>query len=467
LFDGALPDSKHDERLSRTDQNNKRVGHLRRKHSTTACPTPTYLGSSAYAFLAPSLREALKASSFASRTNIVPGEADDFCAVHARDTARSIIFSSDSDLLLYDYPPETLIAFVHEAEPAAGLMAYSPHQIRDALKVKSLVALACAIQQKSSDKLKALVCDAQCINMNSALYLDFSRRYTVAVVAPTYPARDGNLQDLDVRVSEFAHQALGDSPRPVVYLPLLVEDPNQASAWTIGQDIRTLTYALLALPDSTVQEYRRKAHRISSHDISLSLTTDIATLLEQTESQVSALLKWAALKAINSTLLWSLFAVSLVLAELNTAPSPQLVARVLNADFDNTWTFVQLSARIQSALYSLRILKQIVSVRLALDQHKSSNIDDVLTRLNTGLSSLPSIPELFIIPGQVPRVLADHESMKELVAEIYTAAGVLVTDPYLSKQKKKKTQGKRKKSRTKQKESFDARGSNAFALLDE
>jgi hypothetical protein len=473
LFDGALPDSKHAERLSRTEQNNRRVRQLRTSYPTTACPRPSYLGASAYAFLAPSLREALNASSFASRTHIVPGEADDFCALHARDTARSIIFSSDTDLLLYDYRPETLIVFVHEAEPSAGLKAYVPHQIQDALQVKSLVALAYVIQQKSSEGLGDLVLDALRIDVDSASYLEFSTRYTTFVVTPMHPTKHVNLlrplQDLDVRVSEFAHQALGDSLRPIVYLPLLVEDPNLASAWNIAQQIRTLAYALLAAPNSIVQEYRRKAQGISSHDLSLYSATDVAIISEQVEGQVAALLNWAASKDISPALLWSLFAVNLVLTELNTPPSPLLVARVLNGDFDDTWPFIQLSARLQAGMYSLRLLKQVVAVRRALGQLKEPKLDKSLTSLHIGLSSFPSIPDVFVVPGQTRRVLAEHESMRRLVEEMYTAAGITIPDQQISNKKKKRQAReadiqKRKLGRGSRQ---NAQVSNAFALLDE
>lgn len=258
--------------MSRTEQNNKRVQQLRASYPTTACPIPTYLGSTSHAFLAPSLREALASSTFASRTQVVPGEADDSCALYAQQEPRSIIFSSDTDLLLYDYSPETLIVFFQDAEWTAGIKAYSPSQIKQKLQVKSLLSFAYGVNQRSSEVLADLVRDAEGVDVCSPSYLDFSRRYLTSATSPAYLDKHDSLapslQCLDVRVSEFVHQALQVIASPQVYLPLLMEDPNQASAWNMAQDCRTLAYSMLAPSVPKVQEYRRRAQGFLPQEIS-------------------------------------------------------------------------------------------------------------------------------------------------------------------------------------------------------
>jgi hypothetical protein len=442
LFDGALPEEKEPERLMRTEQNNKRIKQLRASYDTTVCPVPTYLSSTSYAFLAPSLREALAASPYASRTRIVPGEADDSCALYAKNLPKSIIFTSDTDLLLFDYHAETLVVLFQDAASPTGLKAHAPHQIAEKLKLKRLVPLAYAIQQRSSEGMDDLVRDARNLASDSPLYMEFSRRYTADVITPMYlerhPDLQLSLQELDVRVSEVVHEAMLGSNGLPVYLPLLVEDPNQASAWNMGQDLRTLAYSLVAPTSSKVREYRRKAQGISPQDISPFSATDMDAPAKEWEERVGAVLKWGEAKNISRPLLWSLLALSLVVGELNTPPSLALISRVLNGDFDNTWGFVQLAARMQAALYSLRMLKQVTAIWLKVNQQDQSNLHQILSNLQTSMSDFPAISNLFIVPGQEKRLLADHEQLKELVEEIFSSVGIEVASEPISNKKKKK-----------------------------
>jgi hypothetical protein len=124
----------------------RRVAQFNTMHGNIACPVPSQLGSVAYPFLAPALMEALRASEYAGATRIVPGEADDYCACYAQDNPRSIIFTGDTDLLLYDYPKDTLISFLKDGTnvPGPALKVYSPSQICQQLNLKSLVQLGYA-----------------------------------------------------------------------------------------------------------------------------------------------------------------------------------------------------------------------------------------------------------------------------------------------------------------------------------
>ena len=402
----------------------------------------------------------------------MPGEADDSCALSTKDIPRSIIFTSDTDLLLFEYHPETLVVLFQDAESPVGLKAYSPCQIAQKLQLKSLISFAFAISQRSSEGQDDLVRDARNINVESPLYVDFSRRYTAVVVAPPYLGIHSGLplpmQGLDVRLSEFVHQALLESLNHSVYLPLLVEDPNQASAWNIAQDIRTIAYSLLATPASNVRELRRKAQGFSPQEISTYSATSIRVPAKELEGQVAASMRWAESKEISAPLLWALFTSSLILVELNTPPALPLMMRVLNGDFDNTWAFMHLTARLHAAMYSLRMLKQTIDVWLAINQHLESELRDTLSSLHKQMSSLPSISVAFNVPGQSKRVMAEHEVLRELVEEIYTSAGVDVPNEHISNKKKKRQarEAERKKRKTEQRQQSKPSASNAFALLD-
>jgi hypothetical protein len=467
-----LPDAKRAERVSRTEQNNRRIQQLRASYATTACPVPTYLGSTSYAFLAPSLREALADSPFASRTRLVAGEADDSCALRAKDYARSIIFTSDTDLLLFDYQTETLIVLFQDAESPAGLKAYAPSQIAEKLQLKTLVAFAHAIQQRTSEGMDDLVRDARNFDTESSVYTDFSRRYTAAIITPVYLERHSNLelpvQVLDVRISEFVHEALVGSTNLPVYLPLLVEDPNQASAWNMAQDIRTLAYSLLAPSQSIVREFRRKAQGISPQEISPYTAVDLEVPAKEMEARTGAVLRWAESKKMNTSLVWPLFALSLVLVELNAPPPLALISRVLNGDFDNTWAFVQLTARLQAALYSLRMLKQTTSIWLATNQDTKSKLHSSLSSLHSQMAGFPVISGTFMVPGQSRNLLADHEQLKALIEEIFASVGVEVAVEQVSNKKKKRQarEAERKKRKVDQRQQSKPATPNSFALLN-
>ena len=430
---------------------------------------PTYLGSILHAFLAPSLREALLDTPYAPRTRIEPGEADDWCALHAKDHTRSIIFTSDTDLLLYSYPAETLVVFFQDADVASGVKSYCPEQMRQRLQLNSLAQFAFAMVREPSHTSDDLIRDAQNLSLESDAYLEFSERYAGRTTVPSHFSKDSGLpiplQNLDVRISEFVHQALDGAPVALVYLPLLVEDPNQSSAWSSGQDYRKLAYSFLAPKASTIHEYRRKAQGISvqkwdSRSIDVSAPDMLA--------HISGVSRWATDKNVGPRLMWPLFALSIVLLDSKTTPSVSVALHVLNGDFDNSWEFVHLTARLQAVLYSLRMLKQVMTVYWEMHKSDKPNRENSVFQMAEQLESLPSITEVFTVPGQSKKLLAPHETLKSMVEEIYTASGVELPMEHVSSKKKKKQsrEAERKKKKQEQRQQSKSQASNIFAMLD-
>ena len=459
VFDGSLPLSKQAERVSRLGQNNQRVRQLRANYPTDSCPMPTYLGSIAHAFLAPSLREALADTEYSSCTSIVAGEADDWCALHAKANARSIVFTSDTDLLLYDYPPETLIVFFQDSDVSAGMKTYAPEQIRQKMQLKSLVQFAFALVQEPTNTPEDLIRSARSLDLESGAYIEFNGRYTGRAVVPQLSQDDSSLplQQMDVRISEFVYQALKEISIPLVYLPLLVEDPNQASAWIMGQDIRTIAYSLLASHASSIHEYRRKAQVVAVQELSPYSSATIQTPIADLEHHMEGVANWAASKKLAPQSIWPFYALSVVLAELNTPPPIALTLRVLNGDFDSTWAFFQLTARIQSVLYSLRVLAQVSKIWLAINSAGASKsaLRGIVSKLDKHLTAFPTIAEMFMVPGQTKKLLAEHDELRGLVEEIYVSAGAEVSVEQVSNKKKKRQsrEAERKKRRMEQRQS--------------
>jgi hypothetical protein len=141
--------------------------------------------------------------------------------------------------------------------------------------------------------------------------------------------------------------------------------------------------------------------------------------------------------------------------------------RVLNGDFDNTWAFVQFMARLQATAYSLRMLKQVTAVWLAINQQSKSKLHESLSSLQAQMSTFSTIAEIFIVPGQTKRVLAEHDVMRALVEEIYASAGVEVPTEQVSNKKKKRQarEADRKKRKFETRQQSTASVTNSYAAL--
>ncbi|KAF2271838.1 uncharacterized protein EI97DRAFT_453473 [Westerdykella ornata] len=457
LFDGALPPSKKEERASRLLQIVKRVTQLNVASGNTNCPIQQ-LGSVAFPFLAPALREALLSSEFAGATRVVPGEADDWCASQAQQNPHSIIFTSDTDLLLYEYSEHALVQFFKDVDEK-GLKVYSPYKICQQLGLESLVQLAYATHKDRWQSLSESVHSARRYDAGSIPYTEFNKRYIDRVEAPAYLSADprlhASLQKLDARVSEFVLQALspGDSasqdpPLAIpVSLPLLIEDPFRASAWTQGQDIRLLAYSLLTRRRLVIQEHVRRAQGISVQELGIHPLDKVEIGVAALHRAVSTALEYRELPPIRY---WTLIAVKLALASLKP-PHISLLSRVVAGEFDSTWSFVHLQSCIQATLYSLRMLGQCIEVWLALvstdhiapEKKPSQELFDLINDLFRILTTLPPIAELFPVPGQQVPTFPEDANLVSTLKDIYAAAGI--TDELLFSEAKSKKQRKKEK----------------------
>ncbi|PSN66715.1 hypothetical protein BS50DRAFT_372207 [Corynespora cassiicola Philippines] len=481
LFDGALPDSKKSERSARLDRYVRQMTTFKSFHPAGSCPIPRELGTAIYAFLAPSLREALSETNYAQITRVVPGEADDWCPLYANDNPRSVVFSSDTDLLLYEYPPEFLVVFFRDLDLATEFKGYCPKDICNRLAVRSLVPLAFAITQEPYNSLTENVLEAANIDVESDQYLDFSKRYMgIRPSTPSHIARNftlrAALQQLDVRVSEFVHQSLNYASTPTVYLPLLLEDPNQASAWNMGQDIRVLAYSILPADSVVVQEHKRKAQSIAIQDIKIYTPDETVSGVVELAHDVRTWKQWTAKKQVAKSHVWALFAASMVLVDLKRPPLMSLITRVLNSDYDNSWDFIHLSARVQSILYSLRFFDQCASIWLAHNDHDTTDLRDVIFELHRDLESLPSLSEIAAVPGQKKQAQGDDETLKAIVGEAYKAAGIAPPEEQKPPKPKKQTlkaakpltreeKEQQRKERRRQENISRQHVSNMFAVL--
>jgi hypothetical protein len=470
LFDGALPKAKQYERAVRNDRYNAQVNGLRANFPSEACPRPTSLGSTSYSFLAPALREALADSEYASLTFTVPGEADDWCAPYANKHPSTVIFSDDTDLLLYEFPRDVRIISFRDSElwPEPKFKGYYPARICQQLGLPSLGVYAYLLTNDPHKAELKLLEEAKCVDTASEAYNDFIKRYTVTSESiNTFDIQwaDASLQRLDVRVSEVVHQCLNSVPAPVAYLPFLVEDKHRSSAWNVGQDLRAVSYSLIAKDGIKVREHRRKAQRVTKQDVQMYESVELRATLQTYVESIRSWIEWTTERQVPQTLVWPLYAVSMLLPELKTPPFFTQLCRLLSADFDNTWNFIHLTGCLHAGLYSLRMLKQCAAVWLTLNKNDSSHLLLLVTQLQTDLQSLGSIAELFLVPGQARKHLRDHDLVYENLAEIYAAAKVEVPIEQKSAKRGKKQQREAERKERRKQEGGTKTSDNTFDVL--
>ncbi|KAL1609926.1 hypothetical protein SLS60_001591 [Paraconiothyrium brasiliense] len=267
-------------------------------------------------------------------------------------------------------------------------------------------------------------------------------------------------------VSEFVCQGMNSRLVPIIYLPFLVEDQHRASAWTHGQDLRCIAYTLFATGFSKVQEYKRKAQKVTIQDVELYPPQERLAILETYTRNISAWLEWTIERDVPQNLLWPLFAIGIVLPGLKTPPGIDLWLHILSAHFDNTWDLIHLTACLHAALYSLRLLKQCVEVWLSLHESGSLPLLLLAKQLHTDLRSMGPITELFLVPGQARKLQGEQELLRELIAEVYTSANVEVPAERKSNKKAKKQQREAERKERRKEETGPPVGPNSFDVLE-
>ncbi len=296
-FDGYLPPSKLSTRLGRLTQQSNRLSQYHQLNPTPCRASfarqkmiPPALFDAGDArrqltnlsplpFLVPSVIEALTSSSrYCSMVEVVPGEADIYCAKYLKKHG-GLVLTSDSDLLVHDVGLRGGIAFFEDIEesPVDGPDAlkariYRPTTIVQRLslpKEYGISALAFEMVLDPSAGLPDVLLRAQSfkhsIEKNPA-YERFILEYTPL---SDHVTPDGEktgpvlsiLQRLDPRISEFVLQLprlaqiagqsrLIGAPEvqiPHIFLPFLADNPVLTNAWEISTAVRQLAYGLVNL----------------------------------------------------------------------------------------------------------------------------------------------------------------------------------------------------------------------------
>lgn len=374
-------------------------------------------------FLVPAVIEALLASQFAAVTRVVAGEADSYCADCARKQG-GVVLTSDSDLLAHDLGPDGSAIFfkdlqVEEATTGKTTLKatrYEPAEIAKAIGLRNLTAFAFAVERDRHRTFKECVSLAKQQADDDPGYETFRREYSSVGLhsdldeyARDSPRLQTVLEALDPRTSEYVHQL----PPPKteqsrrnyyeMYLPFLIDDPTRASAWNSGAWVRRLGYSILNLTTlrrPNIMEYGRRGRRIAKTGME-PFTADEVVLNCKTLSKIFH--DTSRVRAqLPRPVLWRLIGIFLACQSLvedeKPIPTRNCVEPLLSGrDAGSSWLYIHLSAQLQAALYSLRMLKQFLDVFFAAYSSlpNAEEFVDLLRDLQRHLDVLPALHKLF------------------------------------------------------------------------
>ncbi|KAF2843196.1 hypothetical protein M501DRAFT_1012557 [Patellaria atrata CBS 101060] len=429
FFDGFLPESKKPTRISRLEDYRSKlvkIKTLNSDRSAYSLMNPVQLSDlllrksndlPAPPFLVPAVIECLSNSSFSAVTEVVSGEADNFCAATVFQDG-GIILTSDSDLLVYDLRGRGSVIFFddltstnHSTASILKGVAYQTSSIASRLGLKRLLPLAFTLSEDPGKSFVSLINASRSVDEAEASFSNFEQNYLIDIPNGLQPDIEPLLKRLDPRISEYILQILPHTRSPPhkadahvsfaeydIYLPFLIEDPDKAAAWAMGTPIRHLLYSLTPNPASRVHEHFRKGQRISR-------TEYVPFTLEETVSSCSALSETIAttlgdFKDYATPVAWRALGLLEVLRSLleenkSLPPVCDIEAVLSGRAVGVGWSVLHLYARVQAYLYSLRMLRQSVDVFITAQNSLDERLISALKPLQTQLGDMPELATLF------------------------------------------------------------------------
>lgn len=376
-------------------------------------------------FFVAAVLEAIGDSKYASITDIVPGEAETYCAARARQCG-GLILSNDSDLLIYDLGPDgavgsltSLEAVIHDAPGNSIAMnschivqttVIKPRDVARILGLQSLQNLAYVLKVGPEVPFQKAIKQAQSIKLSDIWTHEVLREYQIEPAAFESSMFHPKILDrvraqapfLDPRVSEFVLQS--DKERASLYLPVTIEDPDRMSAFIVSTPNRTLAYSCCTYPYNLegceVLEYGRKGQHILTTSIKLLATVDI---LKHAKALCKRLQLFTTdFSPFSRLLIWRVYALAEVyhwyLDTGRTPPSRDAMATALTGKVQGrvTWDDIHLNAQIEASLYSLRMIQQILGFVLPFDANDESETSmiETLVGLKENLKALPPLKHL-------------------------------------------------------------------------
>ncbi|KLU85976.1 hypothetical protein MAPG_04995 [Magnaporthiopsis poae ATCC 64411] len=365
-------------------------------------------------------------------TQLVPEEADCYCADSVRIHGGGVVLTSDSDLLVFELGEEGSVVFLKDidlggaATKSDGLhvqRSYSPAKMAKRLGLPAkygVSALAFELYLDSylpEGKLLENARQATAIKESPGAYLTFMEPYTLFPLesGPRTAVTPAELCNMDSRLSELAVQCVNlsspesDSGNPTessgserdgsplrIFLPNLVDAWTRTSAWEMGSSIRELAYRILRLglpkQPAEVREYRRLTTAASSGGTCVSLPAvdaadgvakSCAELMAQISKIRDPLTQNQKDEDSSSDLVWAVLSMHQDIQQSQDSGKESLVLHLLSHSTDRdgairdcgTWDVLHLLAQLQATLYSLRMLKQVLDFAASRAARKNADGD--------------------------------------------------------------------------------------------
>lgn len=365
-------------------------------------------------FLVPSVLETIISSKHGHLVDVVPGEADTYCAEEAaaheaRTGKMATIITNDSDLLIQASGAQTRVMLLGSLTRSRApdpikveANVYFPAKLAAASGVVNLVPTAFFMSQDYHLSFDAAVAKAKKADLDdNAEFLAFHNElqkldydtstFTTAV--------NKTLQHMDPRIAELAHQTMPGFPisntQPAsVFLVPLVEDVGRFSAWISGKEIRSAIYRMVLSGSDVryIQEYTRSGTRCNSENLAPS--PDWKAIMLHYEDILSSakefMVDYQATAAQRYNYVAMYIAIKAIAERGSKLLSLEELTRVLVKGRLHSREELHVSAMSQAAIYSLRMLKQL----LALEKAKGI-MDASLAPLDDLLGEMPALAELF------------------------------------------------------------------------
>lgn len=377
-------------------------------------------------FIIPAVLEALKHNQvWGPLVSVVPGEADVFCAQDIRENGGTLL-TNDSDLLIQDLGATGCVSFFWDIVPVSpsskglGMTSckLSLREINDRLGLTNIGGLRRVVFEKEKGRMRfskafQYARDSHEDTLNSLEYQSFIKELELKVYIPNEHPVLGVLSSLDPRISEVVVQALlledpgvesltsdtktSRGPETLsIFLPILIEDRDKKSTWTVSTNVRQIAYSMLQkfmrYKTSNIIEYRtldpsttlagRKIEIPDLEEMINGCAQLLLTLDKLSRGLPSPDMQWFAF-AVYQDFEWST-------SEERSPLAATLIGEITRQP-ENTeeysWALIHFTAQVQACLYSLRLAKQILDVVRFLGQ----DLPRLVQELHNRLASLPLI----------------------------------------------------------------------------